>query len=174
MRGYTQLAQEERFQIYILKKAEYSQAQIAELLERDKSTISRELRLNQGLRGYRPKQAYDLALIRRYGKVQPRIGSQVWQQVETLVREEWSPEQLVGRVAMEQGGLLAMNGSISIFMQTWGQAATCTVFCVTIRFVASAMASIAAVAAFPTWFRLTIALPLSIASGASATGRMIP
>ena len=28
MRGYTQLTQEERYQIYILKKAEYSQAEI--------------------------------------------------------------------------------------------------------------------------------------------------
>jgi IS30 family transposase len=43
MRGYTQLTQEERYQIYILKKAEYSQAAIAKLLERYKSTISREL-----------------------------------------------------------------------------------------------------------------------------------
>ena len=103
MRGYTQLTQEERYQIYILKKAEYNQAEIAKLLERDKSTISRELRRNQGLRGYRPQQAHDLALIRRYDKVQPRIGSQVWQQVETLIREEWSPEQVVGRVAIEQG-----------------------------------------------------------------------
>ena len=41
MSGYTQLTQEERYQIYILKKAEYSQAQIAGLLGRDKSTISR-------------------------------------------------------------------------------------------------------------------------------------
>jgi len=103
MRGYTQLTQEERYQIYILKKAEYNQAEIAKLLERDKSTISRELRRNQGLRGYRPQQAHDLALIRRYDKVQPHIGSQVWQQVETLIREEWSPEQVVGRVAIEQG-----------------------------------------------------------------------
>lgn len=39
MSGYTQLTQEERYQIYILKKAEYSQAQIARLLGRDKSTI---------------------------------------------------------------------------------------------------------------------------------------
>ncbi|MDP6653372.1 MAG: helix-turn-helix domain-containing protein, partial [Gammaproteobacteria bacterium] len=44
MRGYTQLTQEQRYQIYILKQAEYNQAQIAEMLERDKSTISRELR----------------------------------------------------------------------------------------------------------------------------------
>ncbi|MEA2079227.1 MAG: helix-turn-helix domain-containing protein [Pseudomonadota bacterium] len=56
-----QLTQEERYQIYILKKAEYSQAEIAELLERDKSTISRELRRNRGLKGYRPRQAHSLA-----------------------------------------------------------------------------------------------------------------
>ena len=47
MRGYTQLTQEQRYQIYILKQAEYNQAQIAEMLERDKSTISRELRRNR-------------------------------------------------------------------------------------------------------------------------------
>ena len=55
MRGYTQLTHEERYQIYILKKAEYDQTQIAELLGRSKSTISRELRRNRGLRGYRPQ-----------------------------------------------------------------------------------------------------------------------
>ncbi|MGB5304741.1 MAG: helix-turn-helix domain-containing protein, partial [Gammaproteobacteria bacterium] len=103
MRGYTQLTQEERYQIYILKKAEYNQAEIAELLERDKSTISRELRRNRGLKGYRPQQAHHLALLRRYDKAQPRIGDQVWQQVETLIREEWSPEQVVGRLEDEQG-----------------------------------------------------------------------
>jgi IS30 family transposase len=103
MKGYTQLTQEERYQIYILRKAEYSQATIAELLERDKSTISRELRRNRGLKGYRPKQAHTLALARRHGKAQPRIDRRVWQQVEALVRDEWSPEQIVGRVALEQG-----------------------------------------------------------------------
>jgi IS30 family transposase len=40
--------------IYILKKAEYSQAKIVELPDRDKSTISRAPRRNQGLKGYRP------------------------------------------------------------------------------------------------------------------------
>jgi len=101
--NYTQLTQEERYQIYILNKAEYSQAEIAGLLERDKSTISRELRRNRGLKGYRPRQAHSLTLMRRYGKAQPRIGNQVWQQIETLIREEWSPERIVGRVAIEQG-----------------------------------------------------------------------
>jgi len=41
--------------------------------------------------------------MRRYDKAQTRIGNRVWQQVEALIREEWSPEQIVGRVAMEQG-----------------------------------------------------------------------
>jgi IS30 family transposase len=101
--SYTQLTHEERYQIYILKKAEYDQTQIAELLGRNKSTISRELRRNRGLRGYRPNQAHNLALLRRYDKAQPRIGNQVWQQVEVLICEEWSPEQIVGRIAIEQG-----------------------------------------------------------------------
>ncbi len=50
MRGYTQLTQEERYQIYVLKKAGHNQTVIASLLGRDKSTISRELRRNRGLK----------------------------------------------------------------------------------------------------------------------------
>ena len=103
MRGYTQLTQEERYQIYALKKVGHIQSEIAEIIGRDPGTISRELRRNRGLKGYRPQQAHNLALARRYDKAQPRIGNQVWQQVELLIREEWSPEQVVGRVAMEQG-----------------------------------------------------------------------
>jgi IS30 family transposase len=101
--SYTQLTQEERYHIYALKKAGHIQAEIAEIVGRDPGTISRELRRNHGLRGYRPQQAHTLALARRYGKAQPRIHSQVWQQVDELIREEWSPEQIVGRIAKEQG-----------------------------------------------------------------------
>ena len=101
--SYTQLTQEERYQIYALKKAGHDQATIAVIIDRNPGTISRELRRNRGLRGYRPDQAHNLALLRRYDKAQPRIGNQVWEQVEVLIREEWSPEQVVGRIAMEQG-----------------------------------------------------------------------
>lgn len=103
MRGHTQLTQEERYQIYALKKAGHIQAEIAEILGRDPGTISRELRRNRGLKGYRPQQAHTLALGRRRDKAQPRISRRVWQQVEALIREEWSPEQIVGRIVMEQG-----------------------------------------------------------------------
>ena len=101
--NYTQLTQEERYQIYALKKAGHIQAEIARVIGRNPGTISRELRRNRGLRGYRPDQAHNLALMRRQDKIQPRLSEQIWQQVEALIREEWSPEQIVGRVAMEQG-----------------------------------------------------------------------
>ena len=43
MRGYTQLTQEKRYQIYVPMKADHNQAEIARLLVRDKSNISRKL-----------------------------------------------------------------------------------------------------------------------------------
>jgi len=100
--SYTQLTQEERYQIYTFKKVGHNQARIAEVLGRDPGTISRELRRNRGLKGYRPQQAHNRALTRRYGKAQSRIGQGVWRLVEALIRDEWSPEQIVGRFEMEQ------------------------------------------------------------------------
>ena len=65
MSDYTQFPQEERYQIEALLKAGHPQSGIATVLKRDKSTISREVRRNCGLRGYRPKQAQRLALALR-------------------------------------------------------------------------------------------------------------
>jgi IS30 family transposase len=46
---YKHLSQEERYQIYILMSAGNSQQQIAELLGRHKSTISREIARNMAV-----------------------------------------------------------------------------------------------------------------------------
>ena len=62
MRDDTQLTQEERYQIESFLKMGHHQSEIAVVLKRDKSTISREVRRNRGLRGYRPQQAQHLAL----------------------------------------------------------------------------------------------------------------
>ena len=53
--SYTHLTENERYQIYSLKKAGLNQKEIAEHIGRSSSTLSRELRRNKGLRGYRPK-----------------------------------------------------------------------------------------------------------------------
>ena len=91
---YTQLTQEQRYQIHALMKARHSQTEIALIVEVHKSTVSRELGRNQGLRGYRPKQAHQFALQRRQAKCQPRICPEHWELIERLLREDWSPEQI--------------------------------------------------------------------------------
>jgi IS30 family transposase len=48
MRRYTQLAREQRDQIYALKKAGHSHTRITDLLDVHKSTINWELRRNCG------------------------------------------------------------------------------------------------------------------------------
>jgi IS30 family transposase len=58
-----------------------------------KSTISRELRRNRGLKGYRPKQAHQFALNRRK-KPLYRIDAFTWILIEAFIRQEWSPEQV--------------------------------------------------------------------------------
>jgi IS30 family transposase len=63
--NYTQLTQGQRYQIAILKKAGHKQSNIADMIGVHKSTISRELAHNTGLRGYRAKQAHRLAMERR-------------------------------------------------------------------------------------------------------------
>ena len=51
MRRYTQLTREQRHEIYALMKAGHNQPEIAMLVGCNKSTISRELGRNRGLRG---------------------------------------------------------------------------------------------------------------------------
>jgi len=94
MRGYTQLTHEQRYQIYALMKAGLNQTEIAAILGVHKSTISRELRRNCGLKGYRPKQAHQFCLQRRSQKAIPRIEPSVWAIIERLLHEDWSPQQI--------------------------------------------------------------------------------
>ncbi len=82
MRTYHQLTQEQRYQIYALKKTGHSLAEMATVIGVHKSSVSRELKRNRGKRGYRPQQAQSLALERRQKSV-PRITAQVWALVET-------------------------------------------------------------------------------------------
>ena len=90
--SYTQLTQEQRYQIYALLKTEHSQTEIASVIGVNKSTISRELRRNRGKRGYRPKQAHRLTQERRRQAVQKRISTEAWTIVATKVRQDWRAE----------------------------------------------------------------------------------
>jgi len=99
--SYTQLTEEERIEIYALKKAGMKQCQIARQLGRHPSTICNEFKRNTGQRGYRPKQAHNKAIQRRKEKVSQRIKATTWAQVASLLRLGLSPEQVCGRLALE-------------------------------------------------------------------------
>ena len=90
---------EERYQIYALKKAGHTQSEIANVLKRNASTISRELSRNRGGRGYRPKQAHRLAGERRAINVR-QIDEVTWQFAQDRLREDWSPEQISNHAAI--------------------------------------------------------------------------
>lgn len=101
MKTYHQLTQAQRYQIYALRKTKHTLAEIAEVIAVDKSSVSRELKRNRGKRGYRPQQAHELALERRSKSV-PRITTKIWAVAEKLLRQDWSPEQISGRLKKEQ------------------------------------------------------------------------
>jgi IS30 family transposase len=100
--NYTQLAREQRYQINVLKKAGHNQTYIAALIGCHKSTISRELRRNRGQKGYRHYQADELAYSRQCDAYRSRIAWQTWQEVERLLRQDWSPDQITGHLKREQ------------------------------------------------------------------------
>jgi IS30 family transposase len=107
MKFYQQLTMEQRYGIYSLIKTGHSQAEIATVIGVHKSTISRELRRNHGDRGYRYQQAHRKANDRRKGKVPLRIDQETWNLIESLIEEDWSPEQISGWLKLE------MNISVS-------------------------------------------------------------
>jgi IS30 family transposase len=97
--NYKHLSQIERYQIYSLMKANQSITQIADQLGRHKSTISRELGRNEGCRGYRPKQACELALKRSQGSRNAReVEPWVKREADVLLGLQWSPEQIAGKL----------------------------------------------------------------------------
>jgi IS30 family transposase len=84
-----------------LLKAGLTQAQISLNLGRHKSTISREVSRNSGLRGYRPRQACLLAENRALNSRNARqITDADWLCVKSYLREQWSPEQIASEVSM--------------------------------------------------------------------------
>ena len=79
--------------------AQLNITQIAVLLGRNKSTISRELHRNAGSRGYRPKQACELAAQRsESSRNASTLAPWVKEQANVLLKLQWSPEQIAGKL----------------------------------------------------------------------------
>ena len=97
--GYRHLSPEERHYIEIERKRGISINQISKALGRHHSTILRELSRNTGERGYRHKQATRLTEARHRNKTKAvKLTQEIKQRVAEHLREDWSPEQIAGRL----------------------------------------------------------------------------
>lgn len=103
--SYTHLTEEERYHIDDLKREGYSLRAIGSTLKRSPSTLSREIHRNQGARGWRPRQAHIKAKERLEARGitnVKRVNDNAWAYAkQRLVEEQWSPEQIAGRLKLE-------------------------------------------------------------------------
>lgn len=96
---YKHLSREERYQIHSLLKAKQTISEIARLLGRHRSTISRELGRGRGLRGYRAEQACSKASERaKKSRNARRVDAKVWADVSFYLGLQWSPEQIASKL----------------------------------------------------------------------------
>ena len=103
---YNHLSQNERYQIFSLMKEGMNCTQIANNLGRSKSTISREIRRNKGGRGYRPKQADQLARERSlFSRNARRIEPGVLKAAFERISEQLSPEQIAAELPISHEAL---------------------------------------------------------------------
>ena len=94
---YTQISLEERHYIEFELKKGIKRNEIAKSLNRDKSTISREITRNTGLRGYRHVQANNLAIARHKQKNKNiKMTVELIQVIDEYIKSDWSPEQISG------------------------------------------------------------------------------
>ncbi|AOM41326.1 IS30 family transposase [Xenorhabdus hominickii] len=100
--AYTQLTEIERYQIFSLKEAGFTQRFIATSLNRNPSTISRELRRNQEDEKYCPKQAQLKASERRHAAIKAvKVTPEIVKLIKQLTWQDLSPKQTVGYLKRE-------------------------------------------------------------------------
>ena len=103
MNGYRRLTQVDRIRIKDFLILGLSQTQIADKLKVHKSTISREIKRNSGLKGYRFKQAQRTAEQRQAFRSNLRKWTDaLGKKVRVLLKRKWSPEQISSRLKLER------------------------------------------------------------------------
>jgi IS30 family transposase len=106
--SYQHLSLEERHYIEFSMKKDVTLTAIANDLNRSQSTISREIKRNRGLRGYRHNQANNLAQERHTTKYKAmKLVGEITAIIDDYLCQDWSPEQIVGRLKKE--GIISLH-----------------------------------------------------------------
>ena len=116
---YRQITYAERYSLGLLRQRGLAPAAIARVIGRHRSSIGRELRRNRSHSDgtYRPQLADWYARSRRsHSRRNTQFTAADWARVETLVREDWSPEQIAGR--LRRTGVLRISHE-TIYRRIW-------------------------------------------------------
>ena len=116
MSTYRQLTLEERCSIARLREAGQSIRQIAAALDREPSTVSRELKRNGAKVGYRPAYAQAQAAARRWHGSRLEREDALREAILDRLAAGWSPEQVSGRLRREVGQPVISHETIYRFV----------------------------------------------------------
>ena len=89
----------DRHQVHALYKVGLRKCAIVEQIGVHKSTICREIHRDKCLHRYGPKQAPRLAFSRQAQIPRTRILDGIWTEIEKMIREDRSPEQINGHLS---------------------------------------------------------------------------
>ena len=106
MSHHTHLTLREREDIMMMRRDGRGVSDIARAIGRDKSTVSREIRRNSCARFYRASTAQRRCAERRLACRRRRVlddGAVFALVADKFLNEQWSPEQIEGRLALELG-----------------------------------------------------------------------
>ncbi len=114
---YNQLTIEERCEIARLYSSGCSIRQIAAALDREPSTIAREIKRNTSRQGgYRPVYADQQSRARRWSGSKLDRNSVLRETVLSRLAQGWSPEQVAGRLARDTGVCVISHETIYRFI----------------------------------------------------------
>ena len=116
-KAYEQLTYEQRCQISVLMKRNYSHREIAVSIGTRQATISRELARNTSHKGYRHKQAQEKCSERPMAAVKPtKMTPEMISLIDSKVRIEWSSEPISGWFLEEHEDFISRE---SIYRYIW-------------------------------------------------------
>ena len=113
---YKHFSLEDRCEVARLQTEGRSLRQIAAALDRAPSSISRELRRNEGAKAYKPAQAEEQARARRWTGSKLERKRQLRNVVLKGLGNGLSPEQVAGRLKLENGCCLISHETIYRFI----------------------------------------------------------
>ena len=114
---YTQVTIEERCEIARLLAKGYSVRQIAAGVDRPPSTVAREMKRNVSRTlGYQPRYADQQAHARRWRGSRLERDGPLREKVLSRLGQGWSPEQVAGRLALDEGRQVISHESIYRFI----------------------------------------------------------